>query len=581
MENTELKQEVPAAAPAPEKAKQVQPPKPRKKRKWLKRLIIVAVAALVVVLVLRSCSQTGASLISNSYLPSTAAKQELVVSVSGTGAIQPIHSYKVTTLIKGEVLEAPFEEGQTVHKDDLLFRIDSKDVESNISQLERSVLSAERSVQTAELSLESAQLAYNDLLKTKSDNQKDRDIKANATGVVTKVYVDPGDKVTAGTPIADILDRDNLKLEVPFHSADAASFTVGQAATVTVDGTLNTIYGSIDSIAATDEVGPGGTLVRKVTVKVVNPGALDTNSSGTASVGSASSAQSANFQYAESKQLVAKVSGEIETLNLTESGRVTKDQIVGQFKDTDMDSQIENARISVQNARLQVENAKLQVENTKSQLQNARDTLEDYSITSTIDGTVIEKNYDVGDTLDTTSSAATGVTYPAVIYDLSALTFDIGIDELDINKIHVGQAVEITSDALDGQTFTGKVDKVNINGATSGGVTTYPVTVLIDGSPAELKPGMNVSAKIIVEDAGTVLCIPVDAVQRGNTVMVAGPGALGEDGSLTDPTKLEAREVTLGRNDSEYIEVLSGLEEGDVVYVQRQGSNMMAMMMGG
>lgn len=581
MENTELKQEVPAATPAPEKAKQVQPPKPKKKRKWLKRLIIVAVAALVVALVLRSCSQAGTSLISSTYLPSTAAKQELVVSVSGTGAIQPIHSYKVTTLIKGEVLEAPFEEGQTVHKDDLLFRIDSKDVESNISQLERSVQSAERSVQSAELSLQSAQLAYNDLLKTQSDNQKDRDIKANATGVVTKVYVDPGDKVSAGTPIADILDRDNLKLEVPFHSADAAAFTVGQAATVTVDGTLNTIYGSIDSIAATDEVGPGGTLVRKVTVKVVNPGALDTTSSGTATVGSASSAQSANFQYAESKQLVAKVSSEIETLNLTESGRVTEDQIVGQFKDTDLDTQIENARIAVQSSKLQVENARLQVENTKSQLQNARDTLEDYSITSTIDGTVIEKNYDVGDTLDTTSTAATGITYPAVIYDLSALTFDIGIDELDINKIHVGQDVEITSDALDGKTFTGKVDKVNINGATAGGVTTYPVTVLIDGSPAELKPGMNVSAKIVVEDAGTVLCIPVDAVQRGNTVLVAGPGALGEDGKLADPTKLEEREVTLGRNDSEYIEVLSGLEEGDVVYVQRQGSNAMAMMMGG
>ena len=99
--------------------------------------------------------------------------------------------------------------------------------------------------------------------------------------------------------------------------------------------------------------------------------------------------------------------------------------------------------------RQQIESAAIQVKNAELTLQNARDRLEDYSITSTIDGTVIEKNYDVGDTLDTSTSSTTGIAYPAVIYDLSALTFDIRIHELDINKIQVGQAVEITSDALD------------------------------------------------------------------------------------------------------------------------------------
>ena len=216
------------------------------------------------------------------------------------------------------------------------------------------------------------------------------------------------------------------------------------------------------------------------------------------------------------------------------------------------------------------------MKNAELTLQNARDRLEDYSITSTIAGTVIEKNSDVGATLDTSTSSPTGIAYPAVIYDLSALTFDIRIHELDINKIQVGQAVEITSDALDRPRFTGRVDKVNINGTTSNGVTTYPVTVLIDGSPDELKPGMNISAKIVVEDAGEVLCIPVEAVNRGqngaSTVLVAGPGALDEAGNLADSSKLEEREVTLGRNDEAYIEVLSGLEEGETVFIQNASS---------
>ena len=522
METTQVRQETASQPAAPQKEQKGAAPKvpmPRKKKKWIKRVIVLAVLAALVLFLFRSCSGAKNAIVSGSYLPASAARQDLVVSVSGTGTIQPIHSYKVTTLVKGEVLEAPFEEGQTVHKGDLLFRIDSKDVETSIQQ--------------AELSLESARLSYDQLLKNQSDNRKNTTVRAAAAGVITKLYVDEGDMVSLGAPIADILDRDNMKLTVPFHAADAAGFAVGQSASVTVDGTLETLSGVIDSISATDSVGPGGTLVRNVTVAVRNPGALSDASSGTAAVGTAASAASGAFAYGESKQVVAKASGELTSLSVKEGDRVSEDQVIGGFDETDMATQIESAAIQVKNAELT--------------LQNARDRLEDYSIA-----------------------------YPAVIYDLSALTFDIRIHELDINKIQVGQAVEITSDALDGQSFTGRVDKVNINGTTSNGVTTYPVTVLIDGSPDELKPGMNISAKIVVEDAGEVLCIPVEAVNRGqngaSTVLVAGPGALDEAGNLADSSKLEEREVTLGRNDEAYIEVLSGLEEGETVFIQNASS---------
>ncbi len=559
MESTDLKQPAPGA-PVQETAAPTKPakvPAPRKKRKWLKPVITLAVLAVVIVVLFRACAGGGNPMTSGLYLPSPATVQELVVSVSGTGAIEPIHSYKVTTLVKGEVLEAPFEEGETIHKGDLLFRIDSTDVETSIQQ--------------AQLALESAQLSYRQLLNNQEDNHKNATVKAAASGVITKLYVDEGDMVSAGSPIADILDRDNMKLKVPFHSADAAGFYVGQTASVTVDGTMETLPGVIDTIAATDSVGPGGTLVRDVTIVVRNPGALSDSSSGTATVDAFSSASSGVFAYGESKQVVARTSGELTSLTVKEGDRVAEDQVMGSFDETDMETQLESAAIQIRNAELT--------------LKNAQDRLEDYSITSTIDGTVIEKNYDVGDTLDTSTASATGIAYPAVIYDMSALTFDISVNELDINKIRVGQKVEITADAVEGQTFSGVVDKVNINGTTASGSTNYPVTVLVDGTPEELKPGMNVSAKIIVEDAGSVLCVPVEAVSRGadgaSTVQVAGPGALDDKGNLTDPSKLETRTVTLGRSDESYIEILSGLEEGEVVYFyQATGSNMMAAMMG-
>ncbi|OUQ22758.1 RND transporter [Flavonifractor sp. An135] len=569
METMQVKQdteqtELETAAPA------FQPPKKKPKwLKWVKRLIALAVVAALVIFLLRSCGGGGGMVSANTYRLEPASMQDLTVSVTGTGTIEPIHSYKVTTLVKGEILEAPFEEGDTVHKGDVLFRIDAKDVENSIQQ-------AQIAVDNAQLSLESARLSYQDLLKNQKDQKKNLQVKATDSGVITKLHVEAGDTLTAGAPIADLLDRDHMKLTVSFHSVDAATFYVGQSATIRVDGTGESLTGTIDSIAATDSVGPGGTLVREVTLMVNNPGALSDTSTGTASVGGKDCASGGTFAYAASAQILAQTSGKLETLTVKEGSHVTKNQVIGSFEETDLATQIENARIAVENAENAVENAQLT-------LKNAQDSLENYTITSTIDGTVIEKNLDVGDNIDGTSTMSTGTTYPAVIYDLSGLTFDINIHELDINQIQVGQKVEITSQAVDGKTFTGHVDKVNINGVTTSGTTNYPVTIRLDET-GELLPGMNVSARIIVEEQGQALCVPIEAVDRenGGTVLLPGPDAVyDKEGNLVSPGTIESRTVTLGRNNDSYIEILDGLSEGEQVLIQNPvGSSMIAVMGG-
>ena len=551
MEATQTKS-AETAAPSSQPVKEVPKFKaPKKKRKWVKRLVIILVAVALIVFLFSRCMGAGQQIISSAYLPYTAEVRDMTVSVSGTGTIEPLQAYKVTTLVSGEILEAPFEEGQTVQKGDVLFRIDARDLESNIEQLQ--------------LNVRSAQLALDDLLKTQSDNQKDRNVKAEDAGIITKLYVDQGDSVTVGTVVADVLDRDHMKLKVPFHSADAQSFYIGQTATVSVTGTAETISGTVDEIAATDEVGPGGTLVRQVTILVNNPGVLSDASQGSASVNGTACASGGTFAYASSGQITAKAAGDLDTLSVKEGDRVSEGQVIGVISEADLETQIENARISLENAQLS--------------LQNAQEKLEDYTITSTITGEVIEKNLDVGDNISGMSSSGSTVTYPAVIYDRSQLTFDMAIDERDISKIQVGQKVEITADALDSQSFTGVVDKVNINGTTVNGNTSYPVTVKVNGAPEELYPGMNVSAKIIVEEAGSVLTLPVEAVERGDTVLVALPGCLVENGLIANLSATEQRQVTLGRNDDNYIEIVDGLEEGDVVVaLSPQGSSIMSAM---
>ena len=539
--------EVPVIADAPEQDSTPTWKAPKKKRRWPKVVIaVLLVLAALFFFVIRPMLGAGKELLAGAYLTSTAQMQEMTVSVSSTGTIQPIDSYNVSGMVTGEVLEAPFEVGDQVEKGDVLYRIDPG--------------SAETALQQAQLSVQQAQLNYDSIVDGLNP-------KASGAGVVQKLHVKKGDLVSAGSPIADISDTSTMTLTVPFQSADAQRIAVGSSAQVTLAGTLETLTGTVESVANADLVGNGGALVRQVKIRVQNPGALTTSTTATAKVGSIACAGSGTFEANLTQTFVATGSGEVVSLNVSTGSRVSAGQVLATLGGSSAQTSLENASISLQNAQLS--------------LQNAQDALDNYTITAPISGTVIEKNFKAGDTIDNNSLTAAGGTL-AVLYDMSTLTFEMKIDEKDINKVKVGQEVTITADAVEGVTFSGVVDTVNINGTTVSGQTNYPVTVVIN-DPQDLKPGMNVSADIIVERAGTVLCVPVDAVNRGSdkpTVQVAQEGALDENGNVVDPSKLETREVTLGRNDNDNIEITSGLSEGEIVVWVNEVSNPFAAMMG-
>lgn len=539
--------EVPVIADAPEQNSTPTWKAPKKKRRWPKVVIaVLLVLAALFFFVIRPMLGAGKELLAGAYLTSTAQMQEMTVSVSSTGTIQPIDSYNVSGMVTGEVLEAPFEVGDQVEKGDVLYRIDPG--------------SAETALQQAQLSVQQAQLNYDSIVDGLNP-------KASGAGVVQKLHVKKGDLVSAGSPIADISDTSTMTLTVPFQSADAQRIAVGSSAQVTLAGTLETLTGTVESVANADLVGNGGALVRQVKIRVQNPGALTTSTTATAKVGSIACAGSGTFEANLTQTVVATGSGEVVSLNVSTGSRVSAGQVLATLGGSSAQTSLENASISLQNAQLS--------------LQNAQDALDNYTITAPISGTVIEKNFKAGDTIDNNSLTAAGGTL-AVLYDMSTLTFEMKIDEKDINKVQVGQEVTITADAVEGVTFSGVVDTVNINGTTVSGQTNYPVTVVIN-DPQDLKPGMNVSADIIVERAGTVLCVPVDAVNRGSdkpTVQVAQEGALDENGNVVDPSKLETREVTLGRNDNDNIEITSGLSEGEIVVWVNEVSNPFAAMMG-
>ena len=508
---------------------------PKKRRKWLKRLIVIAaVLALLFWMVIRPML-SGPAVMSGAYQPVQVQRQDLTVAVSGSGTVTPIESYQVSSLVTGEILESPFEDGDQVEQDQLLYRIDPG--------------SAQTALQQAQLSVQQAQMNYDTLAGSLQ-------VKAIGGGVVQTLHVQEGDLVSAGTAIADISDTSTMTLTVPFQAGDAAHISVGQTAQVTLSGTLETLSGTVESVASADQVGSGGALVRQVKIRLTNPGALTETTSATARVGTYACAAGGTLSPQLRQTITAAASGEITNLNVSVGSRVSAGAVLATIGGESAENSLADAALAVQNAQLS--------------FQSAQQALDSYTITSPISGTVIEKNLKTGDQLNGGDSGAM-----AVIFDLSQLELQMDVSELDIGQIQPGQTVAITAEALPGQTFTGVVEKVSVNGTTTDGFTTYPVTILLS-EYGDLNPGMNVSADIIVERAENALCVPAEAVNSDGTVLVAGEGAFAEDGvTIADPSKIESRTVALGRGDQDYVEITSGLEEGETVLVPIQSTGGM------
>ncbi|MGE4549189.1 MAG: HlyD family efflux transporter periplasmic adaptor subunit, partial [Intestinibacillus sp.] len=459
--------------------------KPRKKRvRLIAILLLVAIAAGAAAHFLfgKKTDDTAA------YTDEEVTRRDITTTLTGTGTLEPINQYNVTTLAKGEVLTCTFEEGDTVEKGQLLYTIDSTDVEESIEK--------------SRLSLQQSQLSYQQQLESLADLS----VKAKKGGVITDVSVEVGDDVKAGDTIATLRDSAVMKLKVPFNSADAKSFYVGEGATVTIDGSFETLSGSITEIDGADTVLDGYQMVRYVTIGVTNPGALSPSASGTATVNGIACNSGAAFEYNAESTITAEAAGTVASVPVRSGSSVSADSVVCKMTSTSLESQVQNSAISLKNAELS--------------LQNTIDSLDDYKVTAPISGTVVTKTTQVGDSIDSSS----GVSALAVIYDMSSLTFDIALDELDVNQVQVGQEVQVEVDALDGESFTGKITKISVAGTTTNGATTYPVTVQIDNPPAELLPGMNVNASIITGKSADVLAVPVAAIQRDNLVYVKDSG---------------------------------------------------------
>lgn len=602
----------------------------RKKKKRIKKIIIwVVILAVVAGFV---CYKMGIIGTDPSKMQSSQTYNTYVVSrrdiqnvLTGTGTLEPYDSYTVTALASGEIVEDLFEEGDEVTKDQLLMRIDSSSLESSLERAQNSYDNAKKSL--------------DDLYETRDD----LNVVSDWSGVIQVMDLEVGDDVMSGAVIASIIDRDTMLIDVPFMQSDTFGIAKGDTAVLTVASTLEEISGTVDSISPSYTVNSNGVKVSLVTIAVKNPGGITETTSATAKIGDYSCTQAANFYYNVNEQIKAETSGEVARIVKGEGDYVSAGETIVVLESESLDDSIDNAERSLNEAA--------------NSLKDAQDAFDNYEITAPISGTVIEKNYKLGEKIGSSSGSGSGNTV-AVIYDMSALKFEMNIDELDIDSLEVGQQVNVTSEAKPGTTYVGEITYISVQGTTSNGTTYYPITVTLNdyGSSEEgtaLRPGMNIDAEIVLEKAENVIAVPIDAVARGNKVKVitantstdaANPGNEPSDGGnkpengenteqgtapeqsqipeqgnapeqgnmseqgnaaeqggksetsaqtegqySTVPNTTEYTEVTVetGISDDDYIEIVSGLNEGDVIIVEsaeRQASfdwSDMGSMMGG
>jgi len=317
----------------------------------------------------------------------------------------------------------------------------------------------------------------------------------------------------------------------------------------------------------------------------------------------------------------SQVSGIIASLHADFNDRVTRGQILATLDPTPFEAavnqtkaQLDRARIAAQDAEAKLKRQKAlfaadltsqdqldsaqaaydqavaQVTELQAALERALTNLRYSVITSPIDGVVVSRDYDVGQTVAASFQAPTLFT---IAEDLTRMQLACDVDEADIGQVKVGQPVRFSVDSYPEREFSGQVAQIRLSPKVSNNVVTYPVIVEVENRDLALLPGMTAEVHIQVAEAPNALRVPAAALRfRPELVGANGgrpqpgrdareTGTNGRPGSRTGPPRARVYlappaegkpprpvEFVAGLTDGQFVEVRDGeLHEGDRVVV--------------
>lgn len=192
-------------------------------------------------------------------------------------------------------------------------------------------------------------------------------------------------------------------------------------------------------------------------------------------------------------------------------------------------------------------------------------------ITSPIDGIIISKAVEEGQTVAASYSTPTLFT---IAQDLTDMRVIADVDEADIGEVEVGQRVSFTVDAYPGETFEGQVTQVRLEATTESNVVTYEVVISASNKDLKLKPGLTANVTIFTMERNNIVSVPTKALRFTPTKEMLNPGEKIEDCQgahkvwVREGKTLKAYAVKTGITNGTRTQIVSGIKEGAEVIVE-------------
>jgi len=218
----------------------------------------------------------------------------------------------------------------------------------------------------------------------------------------------------------------------------------------------------------------------------------------------------ANLLNAQANLVKAEVAVVDAKRNLDRNKPLLERQVIAQATLDTVQVNYDTAVAQIEVAKAQVDSSKAQVEQAKAALELAETNLRYATIRSPVNGTVVSRNVDVGQTVAASLQAPTIFT---IAKDLTKMQVDTNVSEADVGRITMGQDATFTVDAYPGRIFRGKVSEIRIAPIIVQNVVTYDVVILVDNKDLKLKPGMTANVSVMIAHRERVLKIPNAALR--------------------------------------------------------------------
>ena len=553
-------------APVPAPTPVAKAPKGKKNPKKVKRLIIGGAAAIVLVVggvvLYRFLTKQNDT---NSEIQSQPVEIGSIQStVSGSGTATAKESAAITLTAGGTVREVYVTSGDTVTAGQPLYTIFSQDAQDLVDAAKENLDKLNKDM--ADLQDEAANLT----------------VRAPFAGKLQDVQTFESDQdVSKGATVATLVNDKKLKLSLYFSYAYENEIKVGQSVEVSIPAVMRTFTGSVEKINKVSYISPEGAVHFEAVIVFDNPGTLTAGMDASAVLTAKDGTQIYPYQngkteFYETRTITAKASGPVSGKgNLLNYANVSAGEALLYLGSSTIDSDIRAKQEEISNAQ--------------DKLAEAQKGLDNFNAVSPIDGTVTSCTLVEGEDVKSGDTVIT-------ISNTSVMVVEITVDDKNISFVQPGMSVNLTD--WNNNTYMGTVTSINMAGATSqNGMTNYPVTLTVDNYGGSLISGMWLDYSFVASQSDDCMMVPMQSVKyvsdaNGDTYSVVFIQADSKPDNTVEldipetqpgempsyPTEADGFypvPVETGLSDTYNIEITSGLNGDETVFVQYYNANQM------